>query len=90
MLIEKNIRKFKNKTVISRNVSDNSINVNEGKDINNNNNECYLTPEEKVVKAETLQALKFVSCNYSFASAADWCDSGWQEVTLKKKEYFIR
>ena len=74
--------------VISRNVSDNSINVNEGKDINNNNNECYLTPEEKVVKAETLQALKFVSCNYSFASAADWCDSGWQEVTLKKKNIY--
>ena len=56
--------------VISRNVSDNSINVNEGKYINNNN-ECYLTPEEKVVKAETLQTLKFVSCNYSFTSAAD-------------------
>ena len=70
--------------VISRNVSDNSINVNEGKYINNNNNECHLTPEEKVVKTETLQALKFVSSNYSFASAADWCDRGWQEVTLKK------
>ena len=72
MLMEKDIRKFKNKTVLSRNVSDNSINVNEGKYINNN--EGHLTPEEKVVKAETLQALKFVSSNYSFASAADWCD----------------
>jgi len=68
MLMEKDIRKFKNKTVISRNVSDNSINVNEGRDINNNNNECHLTPEEKVVKAETLQALKFVSSNHSFAT----------------------
>ena len=58
--------------MLSRNVSDNSINVNEERDINNNNNnECHLTPEEKVVKAETLQALKFVSSNYSFASAAD-------------------
>ena len=28
-----------------------------------------LTPEDEVVKAETLQALDYVSSNYSFASA---------------------
>ena len=39
-----------------------------------NNNEVeltVLTPEDKVMKAETIQALKVVSSNYSFASTSD-------------------
>ena len=54
----------------SKNISDNSININE-ENYENNNNQIELTPEEQVMKAETLQALKVVSSNYSFASTTD-------------------
>lgn len=53
----------------SKNISDNSININE--ENYENNNQIELTPEEQVMKAETLQALKVVSSNYSFASTTD-------------------
>ena len=53
----------------SINISDNSININE--ENYENNNQIELTPEEQVMKAETLQALKVVSSNYSFASTTD-------------------
>ena len=37
----------------------------------NNNNVAKLDPQETVLKAKTLQALKVISSNYSFASTAD-------------------
>ena len=39
--------------------------------VENNNNVAKLDPQETVLKAKTLQALKFVSSNYSIASTAD-------------------
>ena len=36
-----------------------------------NNNELVLTPEEKVMNAEIIQALKVVNSNYSFTSTQD-------------------
>ena len=39
-----------------------SVIVNENRD--DNNNEVELTPQEKVMKAEIIQALKVVSSNY--------------------------
>lgn len=49
---------------------------NSAKSVDKNNNEApvpitTLTPQEEVLKAETLQALKVVNSNYSFSSTAD-------------------
>ena len=59
----------------SMNISDNSINISDSININEendeNNNQIELTPEDQVMKAETLQALKVVGSNYSFASTTD-------------------
>ena len=59
----------------SINISDNSINISDSININEendeNNNQIELTPEDQVMKAETLQVLKVVSSNYSFASTTD-------------------
>ena len=49
--------------------SSESVIVRQGSD--ENNNVAKLDPQEAVLKAETLQALKVVSSNYSFASTAD-------------------
>ena len=57
---------------ISMVIEDNDSSVN-SISIDENNNGLELSPQEKVMKAETLQALKVVSSNYSFASA---CDDG--------------
>ena len=51
----------------------NPVNIKWTKNLNptisdKNNNVLKLTPPDEVVKVETIQALKVVSCNYSFAS----------------------
>ena len=40
-------------------------------EVDENNNEPELSREEEIRKAETIQALKVVSSNYSFASTVD-------------------
>lgn len=62
---KKNYKKLNDNSV---NIGDNSVNVND------ENNVFKLTPQEEVIMAETVQALKVVSSNYSFSSTTDDSD----------------
>ena len=62
---KKNYKKINDNSV---NIGDNSVNVND------ENNVFKLTPQEEVIMAETMQALKVVSSDYSFSSTTDDSD----------------
>ena len=66
---EKHTRKFNDANISVSTVSENDISAID--DIDENNNEPELSREEEIRKAETIQALKVVSSNYSFASTVD-------------------
>ena len=68
---EKHTRKFNDANVSVSTVSENDISAID--EVDENNNEPELSREEEIRKAETIQALKVVSSNYSFAST---CDDG--------------